>query len=411
LNIYIENIDSSQISNDDLQNGLHLFNYNYKIYRDTINDEKIRKLAYQESLLETVYLRHRGLLDISQQLGLDGAEHTYSRIALILMIEFIFKHDKTIIDKLEVPEIIINSDKYLMLANNCLEQLDIINKSSSETNLFNVINYTKTAIGKRFLSCQLSMPLIDPKELSNRYELINLLLESNHQIKIINLLEDIYDLDKLIRRLEISILNPNELHQIYESIHETERLCNYFKENKLLKSFDIDTKLVKQTSNLKQWIETRFQLNKINQVKNTPNSEVDCSFYNKGIHESIDKLQDQIDSAQNFMEYLIKELEKYIDDKVYFTKEKKKTNTKEADSDDNIKSDSKSLISLKYNDRDGHYMLITTRRCEILKKNLDKNKIKTLNVGSIVLNVNDLEFSELPRSSNTKINCKKVKDL
>ena len=56
-------------------------------------------------------------------------------------------------------------------------------------------------------------------------------------------------------------------------------------------------------------------------------------------------------------------------------------------------------------------MLITSRRCEILKKNLEKNKIKTLNVGSIVLNVSDLEFSELPKSSNTKINCKKVKDL
>lgn len=37
-------------------------------------------------------------------------------------------------------------------------------------------------------------------------------------------------------------------------------------------------------------------------------------------------------------------------------------------SDNDNESDSKSLISLKYNERDGHYLLITNRRCEILKK-------------------------------------------
>ena len=48
--------------------------------------------------------------------------------------------------------------------------------------------------------------------------------------KISNYLEDIYDLDKLLRKLEINIINPNELHQIYESIHEVKRLGEYFKE-------------------------------------------------------------------------------------------------------------------------------------------------------------------------------------
>ncbi len=376
-------------------------------YSIKINQHK--KLVWQKNLFNQIY-KFESNIDPIEILGLQFLN--WGRLSLVLLLDYVMNHQPRLLESLRVPNL-FSSNKYLYLGNRALEQLDIMNRSSSsDTNLFNVINYTKTAIGKRFLSCQLAMPLIDSKELNTRYELINLLLESNHQNKIINLLEDIYDLDKLIRKLEINILNPNELHQIYESVHEIDRLSNYFKDNKLLKPFDIDTKLIKQTSNLIQWIETRFQLDKINQIKNSSNTDVECSFYNKGIHESIDKLQDQIDSAQNFMEYLIKELEKYIDDKVYFTKDKKiKTNKKETESDDKDKTDSKSLISLKYNDRDGHYMLITSRRCEILKKNLEKNKIKTLNVGSITLNVNDLEFSELPKSSNTKINCKKVKDL
>jgi DNA mismatch repair protein MutS len=124
--------------------------------------------------------------------------------------------------------------------------------------------------------------------------------------------------------------------------------------------------------------------------------ETDNSIYNKSIHIVLDELQTKIDSTQHFMGYLIKSLENYIDDKVYFKKSK----------EDN---DLKSLITLKYNDRDGHYLLITNRRCDILKKNLEK--IKSFQVGAFELNVNDLEFVELPKSSNTKINCKKFKEM
>jgi hypothetical protein len=125
LVIFLENIEPDQISDDDLITGLHLFNYNYKIIREAVL-EQTHKPRYQLAILDNVYIKHRGMMDILQQLGLDGAEHYYSRIALILLIEFILKHDRTIIQKLEMPEIIINSDNYLMLANNCLEQLDII---------------------------------------------------------------------------------------------------------------------------------------------------------------------------------------------------------------------------------------------------------------------------------------------
>ncbi len=382
-------------------------------YSVKINQHK--KLAWQKTLFNKIY-KLESNIDPIELLGLQFLN--WGRLSLVLLLDYVMNHQPNLLESLRVPNS-FSSNKYLYLGNRALEQLDVITKNSNETNLLNVINYTKTTIGKRYLTCQLAMPLIDSKELANRYELINTLLASNHQTKIINYLEDIYDLDKLLRKLEINIINPNELHQIYESIHEVKRLGEYFKENKLLKPFDIDSKLIKKTDELLEWIETRFQLDQINLVKNTSNTIIETSFYNKGIHEPIDKLQEQIDSAQNFMEYLIKELEKHIDDKIYFFKDKKTPSTKtkvkttsviKSDDQSDEKTDSKSLITLKYNDRDGHYMLLTTRRCEILKKNLEKNKIKTLNVGSIVLNVCDLEFSELPRSSNTKINCKKVKD-
>ena len=76
-------------------------------------------------------------------------------------------------------------------------------------------------------------------------------------------------------------------------------------------------------------------------------------FYKEGIYKDIDNLVSQINSGANFINLLKDELEKLIgDDKSLFSKK------------------DCSLINSKYNERDGHYMLITNRRCKILKTKL-----------------------------------------
>ena len=92
------------------------------------------------------------------------------------------------------------------------------------------------------------------------------------------------------------------------------------------------------------------------------------------------------------MHELVKVLEKMIDDKVYFSKNK-----------------TCNLINLKYNERDGHYLLLTSRRFKLLNKKL--SKLKVLEVGGFKLKISDLDIIELSRSNNTKINCKKIKEI
>jgi DNA mismatch repair ATPase MutS len=54
-------------------------------------------------------------------------------------------------------------------------------------------------------------------------------------------------------------------------------------------------------------------------------------------------------------------------------------------------------------------MLITNKRCKLLKEKLSSKT--QLCIGSYKLKVTDLEFIELPRSTNTKINCNKIKEI
>lgn len=382
------NLNDEHIANMSIDNILGYLNIpQYNIYTIKINQHK--KISWQKLLLEKIY-KIKSNICIIDYLGLQFLN--WARLSLVILLDYVIAHQPLLLEKLKVPHI-FSLNKYLYLGNRALEQLNVITNNANETSLLQIINYTKTAIGKRFLINQLSTPLIDPTEINLRYNLIEKILEKQHQNKLINFLEDIYDLDKLNRKLEINIINPYELYQIYLSFYQINKLIKYLDDNKLLNILDINCELVDKTVEIQNWINNRFILEKINGLNFNNFIDTDNSFYNKNINNDIDELQNKIDSSQNFITNLIKTLENFIEDKKFFKKD----------------NDAKSFITLKYNDRDGHYLLITSRRCEILKKNLEK--IQNLSIGSIKINISDLEFNELPKSSNTKINCKKIKEL
>jgi len=374
------NLDNSElISNMKVNDILVYLNISSdKTYK--VNCINSKKLSYQKKIFEDIY-KISSNIDILEHLGLTHL--SWARISLILLLEYSKQHQPILLDNLQIPKL-FSSEKYLYLGNKALDQLDILTKTNSDsTNLFNVINYTKTATGKRYLNQQLIMPLIDCNELINRYNTIEKLLSGEHQNKIINWLEDIYDLDKLIRKLEINIINPYELYNLYISFYQINKLSTYLSNNSLLSLFNINKENVEDNIKLITFIKKYFQIDKINGLNFNNFTNVEQSFYNKDLYKDIDDIQDQINSNKDFMNNLVNVLDKIIDSK------------------------NSGLVTLKSNDRDGHYLLITNKRCEILKKNLPK-KFK---VGTIELKDTDLEFNPLPKSANTKINCSKIKEL
>lgn len=358
----------------------------------TIKVTQHKKIAYQKKIFESIY-KIKSNVDVFEELGLQF--FNWARYSLVLILDYVNSHQPRLLEKLRIPKL-FSSNKYLYLGNRALEQLDM-NTKNQETNMINIINFTKTAVGRRYLNCQITMPIINTLELNKRYDAIHKIMDNKHYEKIINFLEDIYDIDKLVRRLEINIINPFELYQLYISSHQIIKLSEYLDDNGLLSIFDISKDTINIIKSFYNKINETFDVNVINGLNFNNFFETDKSFYQKDIHNELDSLQTDIDSAQNFMDYLVKALEKHVDDKVFFKKN--------ANKDD----DAKTLINLKYNDRDGHYLLMTTRRCDIMKKSLEK--VKIIKVGSIDLKVSDLVFESLPKSSNTKINCDKIKEI
>ena len=126
------------------------------------------------------------------------------------------------------------------------------------------------------------------------------------------------------------------------------------KEN-ILKKFSEFIKLYNNDFNME--IITKFHLDKIT-----------SSFFNKNVCNEIDKCNDNIDLSLLIFNKIIDKLGKYIEDN-----EKSKFKNKY------------SMLKLEYTERDGYYITCTSKRSQVLKKELSKLKNNILKIKSTLL--------------------------
>lgn len=387
--LYHNLTDNDIINNMKLNDILIYLQINQSII---LKYNKINKISYQKILFEKIFNN----TNIFEFLHL----HLYNlaRLSLTNLLDYVYNQQPYLIEKLKLP-ILFNNSETLYLGNKALEQLNVIS-INNEKSLFNLINFTKTPMGKRFLLNSLTKPLISKVTIDKRLNLIDEFINNNIYNNITLYLEDINDLDRIIRRLEIKILHPCELNNLYLSFYQIIKLINYLESKNLFNIFDKENKKEK-INDFIEYINNTFYLDKISTINFNNYHDSDETFFKPLIYPEIDDLHNKIYELVNFMDNLIISLSNIIDDKKIFIKK----NNKEPQ--DNLEK--QNLITLKYNDRDGHYLLITNRRCQILQNNL-KN-YNEINIGSIKLCSDDFTFESLPKSSNTKINCKKIKEI
>jgi len=344
--------------------------------------ENQEKIKYQERILESVF-PSQNQLNVFE--NLDLTVYNISRLALVVLLEYSKAHQSNLLNNIIKP-INFTSDKFLYFGNRALEQLDVFSKDKG---LYNIINFTKTVLGQRFLNEALTKPLLDIKELNNRYASIEKIVSTNYNSNLEFFLEDIYDIERLHRRIDIGNLHPYELNHLFLSFYQIDKLLTFLENKKINILHDNNFSALKK--NIKvfiDYIEKKFILEELHNTNFSNYFEASTTFFKKDSNEEIDELVSKIESGSNFIDILKKELENLIiDDKKL----------------------SGSLINSKYNERDGHYMLITNKRCKVLKEKLASKTL--LSIGSYKLKTTDLEFIELPRSTNTKINCNKIKEI
>ena len=344
---------------------LHINNLE-KDYENVIYQNEFLNNIFKNILPNDTYLSPIEVLDLEKLI--------YVRISLIILLKFSYNHDNTIINYLNKPIIISNSNS-LNLHNNALYQLNILSHSNNYkyNSLFDIINKTSTALGKRYLKYNLTYPLLDINELNNRYLLIDKLYNQNIYIKYENELVNILDFEKYHKKLGVQKLIPYQYGKLNMSYKSIINLIKLSKKHFTLFDYQILDNFTKYYNeylhyfnipNLELYNYTNFQSNTFNNI------------FNDGIITELDELYTLCNSYTNNLNNITYKLSKLIgNDK----------------------------IELKYTDRDGYFLSLTKIRANKLKKAIESQELNDIEL-------NGIQFSTKTQS-NVYLTSKYIKNL
>ncbi len=234
------------------------------------------KISYQNSLFKDVFNIQSLLTPIEH---LDMERYNLASESLAILIDFIATHDSSICQKLSLP-IKLDVSKYIYLGNSPLEQLNVID-TSHQSSISKLINNTSTAMGKRLLKERLTHPIKDEKELKRRYSLSNELYDYHTPIE--NELANIYDIERLTRRIKLNKLHPFELSYLYDSLLSVKEIIEFMENYKFFKS-------PYTSSELEVFITQITNTFNLNICSKYMTKDIEINMINKGINAQIDNL-------------------------------------------------------------------------------------------------------------------------
>jgi len=385
------------IKKENLLTYLELENKNIH-YCDNVN-KNYYKLSYQNDFFGKVY-NNIGMHSPIE--AIDMEKMYYARISFIILLDFAYKHNENLINYLNKP-IIFYNNKHLILGNNAIYQLNILENNSIDAQnikykcLFDVVNQTSTAMGRRFLKNTICHPLNDVDEINTRYNCIEELIQDDLYLVLEKHLSLILDLERLSRKIFLCIIQPYEMANLIESFQEIGNIYKLLKNTKYNIKFIPDNNILKKLDTFLKKTKDIFNLE---QLKKQNINDITRSFFNRGIYTQIDELDDKVANNLSTLQEICQVLSSYIEDKNPFQKNKKNNNDKnnndnDENNDENDDNNEEKLkIQLKRNDRDGYYLILSKKRAQCLEKKI-KNMDYIIINDTLKINPKEIQFKEL----------------
>jgi DNA mismatch repair protein MutS len=332
----IVTLENKSIDKEWISNYLELNQYHTSF-------NKVRcKIDYQNELFSRVYQINSFLSAIEY---MDLERHPYTTEALAILIEFIIEHDEQIIEKMNRP-LFLGASRYLYLGNNALEQLGVISRDNSELTLLELIDKTSTAFGKRLLKERLLSPILDKDILEARYELSQKVMKSSG--KYDTHLKNIYDLERISRRIKLQKLHPVELTYMDMSLFAIVRLLKDASSDNIF----YDTKLYSGVIEFKKHLHNTFNLNICAKFRI---EQIDDNIFKEGIFPIIDTLLAKQKEEIAKLEAVISHIE------TLFEKKEMKNISK------------KGFADIGYLESEGFSINLTKNRFKVIEKELKES--------------------------------------
>ena len=365
------------LTKDELTNIFQLDNKT--IHVNLYDNPDFKKPSYQNEYFKKIF--NTGFLTPIEYLGFLDSEMTLS---YLYMIQFIHEHKLENLNHLPKP--IIKSDmNKLILSNNTIYQLYLIPNKEHESEKYNsllsILNKCDTAIGRRLCKNRLLYPIVDKEVLKQRYDMIDAFQKDNLYENIKPNLKKILDIEKLHRRMGLSICSPYEYFSIHTSYIYLIKCIDCI--DKVLP--EIKEKYKDTISRLDEFIKEYSNVFILDELEKYSLTNIITSVFQKGIHQDLDDLQRDIDDGSSMIECICDVLNKYIDPK------------------------RKGCIKRDNNEKYGYYLYVTDNRAKTFQKSVKNLVNTTIKIGKISLDLRDVKF--IKRGGTTHLEFKGLLEI
>ena len=346
-------------------------------------NNELAKLSYQEEVLRRIYPK-TGLLSCVEFLGLE--RKPCAQLSYVRLVQFVFNHNEQVLEKIHVPNVLEESNT-LILSYNSVKQLDMVSSKSSPNSksfcLFDILNNCQTAVGRRYFKERLLSPLTNTKILEYSYDTIKLLVNTEDTVlkSLKTDLSSIYDIERLFRKVVMGTIQPFELGYIVSSMKHLKNTCATLSSMCCTESInecvfnDIENACNNVCSAMQKQLEID-ELLKYNMDNISP------KIFKRGVHETLDKLSDELEHNQSFLNKLLDGLNGIVGENVF---------------------------KLETNERDGFHFLITSKR---FQEFLKQHKGKTVSTEDGVVKISELVSKAVSQTSTSvKITLPKFKTI
>lgn len=299
-------------------------------------ENSLTKLGYQEELLRNVY-KNVGMMSCVEYINLEMKP--VALVSFVRLLQFVNNHNENVLQKIRQPEV-FNENNTLTLSYNSVKQLDLVPqmtsvKGNKTSSLLDLLNNCKTSVGKRYFKERLLNPTTKQSDLESSYNTISHILEHSLHVEMTPLLSQVYDTERLFRKVDMKTLQPYELSYLMTSLSYLRSMCERMEglgcnlgHNICLINCE---RRITEINALFENVVDKDMLLKFNY------DNIGASIFKTGIYPVIDDIYSKYCKYLNFFEKLTSNL-------------------------NGLHNGNETLFKLENNERDGYYLLITSKR-------------------------------------------------
>ena len=179
-----------------------------------LNNCLVNELTEISSQVEDLMLQH---FDVHNR-----PDNKIAHKAIATLLEYLHetvKTDLTHLNKLTY----LDSSKSLFIDTYTLRNLEItrnLHDGGKKDTLYDVLDFTKTAMGSRLLRKWLEYPLLNPKKINDRLDAVaNLVSDFSLRNNLREQLKEIYDFERLLTRMEVGTANARDMNALKSSLY------------------------------------------------------------------------------------------------------------------------------------------------------------------------------------------------